>query len=193
MIGEEKPRPGEPRIEPLAEPSDEAAELLALAMRNGNGSSPNILTTIAHHTRLLKHFSRLGGFLLNRGSIPVREREIVILRVGANAQSVYEFGQHTIIGRRSGLSDAEIAALAADDPGDGWADHERDLIAMADELCGDDCVSDATFGRLRARWDEAELVELVVCAGFYRLVSGFLNTMGVSLDDGVPGWPDREL
>jgi hypothetical protein len=33
------------------------------------------------------------------------------------------------------------------------------------------------------------LVELVVVAGFYRLVSGFLNTMGVQLDAGVPGWP----
>jgi hypothetical protein len=37
--------------------------------------------------------------------------------------------------------------------------------------------------------EEAELVELVICAGFYRLVSGFLNTMGIPLDDGVPGWP----
>jgi hypothetical protein len=97
MIGQEKPRPGEPRIEPLAEPSDEAAELLALAMRNGNGSSPNILTTIAHHPRLLKHFSRLGGFLLNRGSIPVREREIVILRVGSEILPVRRGSRCTAI------------------------------------------------------------------------------------------------
>lgn len=70
-----------------------------------------------------------------------------------------------------------------------WSDDDRDLIVMADELCADDCVSDITFARLRQRWSEAELVELVICAGFYRLVSGFLNTMGVPLDEGVPGWP----
>ena len=35
----------------------------------------------------------------------------------------------------------------------------------------------------------AELIELVIVAGFYRMVSGFLNTMGVELDPGVPSWP----
>jgi alkylhydroperoxidase family enzyme len=173
----------------VIELSEEAAHLLSFSLKNADGTSPNILTTMAHHPQLMKHFSRLGGFLLNRGLLPVREREIVILRVGWNAQSVYEFGQHTLIGGQAGLSDGEIASLTAADPGAGWAGHERDLIAMVDELCAGDCVSDATFERLRARWSEAELVELVVCAGFYRLVSGFLNTMGVTLDEGVPGWP----
>ena len=42
---------------------------------------------------------------------------------------------------------------------------------------------------LATRWDDAELVELLLTAGFYRLVSGFLNSAGVQLDAGVPGWP----
>jgi hypothetical protein len=42
---------------------------------------------------------------------------------------------------------------------------------------------------LTTRWSEAELVELLVLAGFYRLVSGFLNSAGVQLDDGIPGFP----
>jgi 4-carboxymuconolactone decarboxylase len=42
---------------------------------------------------------------------------------------------------------------------------------------------------LQADWTEAELLELVMVAGMYRMVSGFLNTMGVQLDEGVPGWP----
>jgi alkylhydroperoxidase family enzyme len=61
---------------------------------------------------------------------------------------------------------------------------------MADELCEDDCVGDDTFAALAERWNEAELVELIVCAGFYRMVSGLLNSFGVPLDDGVPGWPE---
>jgi hypothetical protein len=60
---------------------------------------------------------------------------------------------------------------------------------MADDLSTDDCVSDATWAALSTRWSEAELVELLVVAGFYRLVSGFLNSAGVQLDDGVPGFP----
>ncbi|MEZ5229575.1 MAG: carboxymuconolactone decarboxylase family protein [Acidimicrobiales bacterium] len=60
----------------------------------------------------MKRFNLLGGFLLNKGLIPAREREIVILRVGWNAQAVYEFGQHTLIGKQTGLTDDEIAAIA---------------------------------------------------------------------------------
>ena len=48
---------------------------------------------------------------------------------------------------------------------------------------------DATWSALAARWNDAELVELLVVAGFYRLGSGFLNSAGVQLDPGVPGFP----
>jgi hypothetical protein len=61
---------------------------------------------------------------------------------------------------------------------------------MSDELCSDDCVETTTWDSLQTYWNEAELVELVMVAGMYRLVSGFLNTMGVELDAETPGWPE---
>ena len=104
---------------------------------------------------------------------------------------MYEFGQHTIIGERVGLSLDEVAALTRDVEVGKWSDDDSHLIAMADELCADNCVSDATWQALTKRWNEAELVELVMVAGVYRLVSGFLNTMGVELDADTPGWPGQ--
>ncbi|MGH1490283.1 MAG: carboxymuconolactone decarboxylase family protein [Acidimicrobiales bacterium] len=183
-------RPTEPRIPLLSniDPESEAGQVLGGAI-SLDGEPLNIFRALANHPKLFKRFNLMGGFLLNKGLIPEREREIVILRVGWRAKAVYEFGQHTVIGRRCGLSDEEIAALASDETTHQWSDADADLIALADELCADDCVSDATFARLSERWNEAELIELVVCAGFYRLVSGFLNTMGIPLDDTVPGWP----
>lgn len=174
------------RIDLVTEPDEEVRETLSRAVSR-DGTPLNIFQMLSHHPKLFKRFNLMGGFILNKGLIPEREREIVILRVGWRAQSVYEFGQHTEIGLRCGLTEAEIAGLAgADHP---WSDDDRLLIALADDLCADDCVSDATFAGLSARWNEAELIELVVTAGFYRLVSGFLNTFGVPLDDGVPAWP----
>ncbi len=164
----------------------ELAELLANALTR-DGKPINIFGTLAHHPKLLKRFNLLGGFLLNKGQVPAREREIVILRVGWRCGAVYEYGQHTVIGKREGLSDAEIAGLAGFDH--EWSDGDQLLIDLADDLCANDCVSDATYAALADRWSEAQLVELVITAGFYRLVSGFLNTFGVELDDGVPGWP----
>ncbi|WP_420451198.1 carboxymuconolactone decarboxylase family protein [Ilumatobacter sp.] len=183
-------RPSDPRIEPVTEVGEELAEVLAGALTI-DGRPLNIFGVLGHHPKLLKRFNLLGGFLLNKGLIPEREREIVILRIGWNARAEYEFGQHTVIGRRCGLDDAEIDALTRPVGDHEWSDDDAALIAMADDLAADDCVTDATWSALSVRWSEAELVELLVVAGFYRLVSGFLNSTGVQLDEGVPGFPAR--
>ena len=186
-------RPTSPRIPVNAEPDERAAELLQQTLLR-DGQPINIFGTLAHHPALMKQFNRMRGQLLRRGLVPGREREIVVLRVGANARSRYEFGQHVLIGRDEGLTADEIDAIRTgvanadtSGPNHGWSEDDLALLAMADDLHADDCVSDETFAALRRRWDDAELVELFVLAGFYRLVSGFLNSAGVELEDGVPG------
>jgi len=184
----ERLRPAEPRIEPITEFEGELGEIMATALTH-DGRPLNIFGTLGKHPKLLKRFNLLGGFLLNKGMLPARERELVILRVGANAQAEYEFGQHTVIGRDCGLTDDEIAALTRSPDSYAWSADDLALIALADELHADDCVTDTTWSGLARRWDDAQLVELLVVAGFYRLVSGFLNSTGVQLDDGIPGFP----
>jgi alkylhydroperoxidase family enzyme len=184
-------RPTQPRIEPIDlddVTDDELRTTLAGALAH-DARPLNIFGVLGHHPKLLKRFNLLGGFILNKGLIPERERELVILRIGWNARAVYEFGQHTVIGRRCGLTDEEITALTKSPDTHEWTEDDRALISLADDLSADDCVSDATWAILATRWSDAELVELLVVAGFYRLVSGFLNSAGVQLDEGVPGFP----
>ena len=167
--------PAQPRITPL-EPKD--------------GERPlNIFRTLGRNKPLYKGFLGLGGHLLGGTGLPAREREIVILRTGFRCRSEYEFGQHTRIGRDAGLTDDEIAALA--DVGTVvWNDVDQALLDLVDELCADDVVGDATWERLSARWSDEQLLELLVLAGYYRLVSGLLNSAGVALEPETPGWPD---
>ena len=61
---------------------------------------------------------------------------------------------------------------------------------MVDELTEHDVVTDATWQQLSRRWSEPELLELLVLCGFYRLVSGMLNSVGVALEPHTAGWPD---
>ena len=177
-----------PRIAPLAEPGPEAAARLAAAF--GDRQPLNIFATLAHAPKMLDAVLHMGGYLLSGKGIPPREREIVILRVGWRAGSVYEFGQHTVLGGQAGLTEEEIVRLTEDSL-DGWDDADRLLVAMADDLDADDRVAGPTWDGLAERWNQTQLVELLVLAGFYRLVSGFLNSAGVELDPGTPGWPGR--
>ena len=185
-----KLRPSSPRIAPLVDLTPELQEIMGGGINSPAGTPLNIFGTIAHHPRLLKRFMNFAGLFLNKGLLPAREREIVILRVGWNCQSVYEFGQHTVIGQRVGLSLSEIDALTKMTSEYQWSDRDATLIAMSDDLCNDNCVSESTWKKLAADWKEDELIELVMVAGTYRLVSGFLNTMGVELDQDTPGWPE---
>ena len=186
-----KLRPASPRIAPLVDLTEELQTIMGGGINSPAGTPLNIFGTIAHHPKLLKRFMNFAGLFLNKGLLPAREREIVILRVGWNCQSVYEFGQHTVIGQRVGLSLSEIGALTKKPNGYNWSERDTALIAMSDELCADDCVSEATWKLLTTHWKENELIELVMVAGTYRLVSGFLNTMGVELDVDTPGWPEQ--
>ena len=185
-----KLRPSSPRITPLVDLTPELQEIMGGGINSPAGTPLNIFGTIAHHPRLLKRFMNFAGLFLNKGLLPAREREIVILRVGWNCQSVYEFGQHTVIGQRVGLSLSEIDALTKMTSEYQWSDRDATLIAMSDDLCNDNCVSESTWKKLAIDWKEDELIELVMVAGTYRLVSGFLNTMGVELDQDTPGWPE---
>ena len=189
MASNSSQRPSSPRLAPITEITPDVAEILSGGIKNAGGQPLNIFGTMAHHPKLLKRFMTYGGYFLNKGLLPAREREIVILRVGWRAGSVYEFGQHTLIGRECGLTDAEITALAQEKSGE-WSGKDAALIDMVDDLCADNCVSEGTWNALKQDWSDAQLVELVLLAGSYRMVAGFLNTMGVQLDANTPGWPN---
>jgi len=180
----------EPRLRPVADPSPELREIYKQVLSTPTGDPLNVFATLAHNSRVLKRFSLFAGLFLAKNSIPVREREIVILRVAWNCRSVYEFGQHTVIGRQCGVTDDEISGLARRRPLRSWSERDAALVAMADELCQGNDVTDATWDALAAVWSESELVELIMLVGSYRALAGFLNATRVERDDGVPGWPD---
>ena len=148
----------------------------------------NIFQTLAHNPKLRSNFLALGSTLLTEGLLTPRDREIVILRVGWLSGAEYEFGQHTTIGRLAGLTDVEIQRLA--DCGTGaWSSEDAALVAAADELCSNNVISNTTWERLADRFDEPTLIEILLLVGFYRMVSGMLNSAGVALEPGTEGWP----
>lgn len=148
----------------------------------------NIFGTLAHHPKLLKRWLVFGNHVLAKSTLPDRARELVILRTGWRCGSEYEFGQHTVIGARCGLSDEEIRRLATDGV-QGWSADDAALVTATDELVGDHTLSDESWRALNERWDTQQVLDLIFAVGQYVLVSTALRSLGVQLDDGTPGWP----
>lgn len=148
----------------------------------------NIFATLAHHPKALKRWLVFGGHVLAKSTLPERERELLILRVGWRCASEYEFGQHTVIGQRAGITDDEVRRLATDGY-QGWSDDDVVWLRAADELVAHHRIGDATWAVLAERLDHQQVIDLLFTVGQYVLVSMALNTLGVERDEGVPGWP----
>src|SRR5258706_15228682 len=122
------------RIAPL-EPPYPAPVQAALDRIMPEGVPPLALfRTLARNERV---FLRLmAGGLLDRGSISLREREIVIDRTCARCGSEYEWGVHVAcFAGRVGLTAAQVAATCAPEPeADAVPDRERLLIRLVDAL-----------------------------------------------------------
>jgi alkylhydroperoxidase family enzyme len=172
-------RPARPRVDPDPD---------VLAANRGQYTA-NVVGTLGLNPEFSKAFSALGRYVVIEASTPRRQRELVILRTGWNCGAQYEFGQHTIFGREAGVTEAEIVALTRPLITFPWAEEDRILLEMADELYTDCCVTDATWAKLAARWTPSEILEFIAAVGMYFLISSILNTFGVELDEGVPGWP----
>ena len=79
----------------------------------------------------------------------------------------------------------EIRAILSDSDGP-WSASEVAVLRAVDELCGDNCVTDATWSALTAARDDLELIELLLLVGFYRMNAGMLNSLGVRPEPGRP-------
>lgn len=180
-----------PRVPPLPQEDwDEEIRGLLQASGGPGGRPLHIFTTLAHHPKLLKRWLVFGAHVLSKSTLPPRERELVILRAGWLCQAEYEFGQHTSIGRESGLSDEEIRRVTLGPDAPGWDAFDAALLRATDELHADAFVSDASWAALSRRYSTQQMIDLIFAVGQYHLVSMALNSLGVQLDPGVPGFPE---
>jgi 4-carboxymuconolactone decarboxylase len=176
-----------PRVAPLAleelDPQTRA--------RFGKGPVLRIFRTLARHPSLMKRWLVFGNHVLGKSTLPARERELVILRVGWLCQAGYEWGQHVLIGRTAGLSDEEIERIAQGPEEKGWSAGDRWLLRATDELHGDAFISDATWQALAETFSVQQLMDLIFTVGQYNLVSMALNSLGVQPEEGLPRLPQR--
>jgi 4-carboxymuconolactone decarboxylase len=181
-----------PRIEPLAPPY--APDLQALLQRMTPPAAPSILAlfrVLAHNPELAERASGWGAYLLSRkATLSLRDREVVIDRVCALCGAQYEWGVHVAaFAQAAGFDGPQTAAI-----GDAGADlapltpRDRLLVRMVDELHATATVSDLLWSELAAHWSEAQLIELLMLAGWYHAISYVCNAARVPLETWGARW-----
>jgi 4-carboxymuconolactone decarboxylase len=178
-----------PRIEPVKKETWTAEQRTLLEPMEKAGRLYNVFSTMGNHVALATAWMTFATHVLRRNSLPPRDREILILRIGWLCQSEYEWAQHVRIGNTEGLTDDDIRRISAGPDGPGLGDHDRLLLKAVDELHADAFISDTTWNTLAKSYDTRQMMDLVFTVGQYNLVSMALNSFGVQLDEGLEGFP----
>jgi 4-carboxymuconolactone decarboxylase len=172
-----------PRVPPLTEQewSDDQREILTRAQPAADVL--NVFRTLIRHTELYKRWLPFARQIIFHSTLPPRERELLVLRIGHLCNATYEFHHHAVIGRRAGLTDEDIEAIQQGGAAAHWNDFDRLLITAVDELHDDAFITQDTWDGLTKRYNTNQMFDLVFTVGQYTMVSMALNSFGVQLED----------
>lgn len=187
---------GDQRIAPLQpEEFTEEARKIAEDLRAFFGSKekgvPKSFATLFKHPGLYRGQMQLGLELNQNGTLPPREREMVILRTAWLVRSPFEWGEHVTYGKKLGLTSQDIERITQGSCAPGWNEHDRAVLRGVEELIGDYAVSDETWAILAKSWTEPQLMELPGLVGSYTLTAMIYNTMRFGLLEGNEGFSQR--
>lgn len=180
-IGEPTTHDGR-RLTP-ASPSELEADAAELLARTGKSDS-NMFRTLVRHPRLFRRWVPFGHTVL-MGVLPVRDREVLVLRTAHRTGSDYTWAHHRDIALDAGLDEADIARVQEGCAAPGWTAFEAALLRAVDELCDDYRITDSTWDVLAARYDDRQLIEVPMLVGHFTMLAQMLNSVGVELEPDV--------
>jgi AhpD family alkylhydroperoxidase len=147
--------------------------------RASGGRPPNVFTTLARNRSLFRRWLFFAGGLMPGGKLPRRDTELVILRVAHNTACEYEWGHHERLGRRAGLSPAEVERVREGPEAPGWSERQRQLLRACDEMHADGEIGDRLWALLAAELDDDLMIELCMLIGHYEMLAMTLKSLRV--------------
>jgi 4-carboxymuconolactone decarboxylase len=143
-----------------------------------NADKNPVLRTFAHHPELANAFSPLNIHLLSNNTLPVKERQIAIMRTAWITKATYMWSSHLNTSKLCGLSDDMYGPIqrGADDP--YFTEFERTVIRATEDLVHDRKVSDANWQALQVQWNEKQLLDFLFTVGCYVMSAGVMRSTG---------------
>ncbi|MFJ1812708.1 MULTISPECIES: carboxymuconolactone decarboxylase family protein [unclassified Streptomyces] len=171
--------PEKPRLRPVDEADLQEKTLASLApYRDQDGRIYAIWATLAHHEDALRRYLVFSNHVLGKNTLPLKTRELMILRIAARAQAAYEWDQHVRIARRAGLADETITA-AATGAWDGLDDLDQVLLTATDSLVDRQGVDDEMWNRLTGHLSTEQVIDVLYTVGQYLTIATVINTLGI--------------
>lgn len=177
------------RIAPVDPPFSERLEESFRVVMPPGMPPLNIFRTVGNNKRVLSRMVR--GGLLDKGSVSIAQRELIILRACARCEAEYEWGVHVaIFAAQAGFTEQQIVSTCSDSIDAAiWSDEQQALLHLVDELHATAQLSDDTWTKLSIYFSGEQIIELVMLAGLYHAVSYIVNGLKIEHEHFAPRFP----
>ena len=142
-----------------------------------------LVNVLGQHKLLFLAWLPYSGMLLGLLSkLPVKDAEVVILRVGHLRDCEYELQQHRRLARTRGIGPELQAKIFEGPDAEGLTDRQNALITATDEFVITRGVSPETWALLASHLTTAQLIEFCMRAAQYDGLAATITTLNVPLD-----------
>jgi uncharacterized peroxidase-related enzyme len=144
------------------------------------GNVPNMFRTVAHRPEILQTMIEHMEAVLNTGTLPTSLKELVIVRTSQMNNCEYCLASHSLLAKKLGYSEAQIAALPHFDSSDEFTPREKTALRLDERLTRNERpLDDAELRDLRAHFTEGEIVELRAASGLFNYFNRFNNLLAM--------------
>jgi AhpD family alkylhydroperoxidase len=145
----------------------------------------NVYRALANADKVFTGWMLAGNAALTSPVVPVRLRELVVLRTAYLMDCPYELGQHRDVARAAGVSSAEIKAVTSES---NWETAYFDAVELAllrltTQLLTTRGVSAEVFDEVHTALGSEATVEILMVIGRYSGLALMLNALEVDLDE----------
>jgi alkylhydroperoxidase family enzyme len=188
--------PAAPRLTALTreEFGDDGFEIVT-ELRAGVGlppaEVPEFMATFLRHPDLVRGHAQLA-LQLFKGTLPLRDREMAVLRICWLCQSPFEWSEHIAVGKAvAGLTSEDIERIAQGAEASGWSEHDRAVLRAVDGFHATGTLSDEVWASLAASYSDKQLIELPILIGQYQGLCYLANACRFQLPAGSKGMAAR--
>jgi len=142
---------------------------------------PEMLLIAMCHGELFEPLVNVSLQLLKNPTLPLRDRQLVILRVGWIRKIPYIWGEHVVVSKKLGLGAEDIEHVMVGSSSTYWSSHERALLQATEELIESAMITDEPWEILAQQYNDKQLFELPVLVGQFSTVGYFQNALRIPL------------
>lgn len=182
------------QIAPLQPPYTPDIELaLSKWMPPASAVEPlKLFRTLVVHEELASRMRPLGaGILGPNAKVPAPLREVMIHRTCALTGAEYEWGVHVMgFGKPLGFSEEQLYSTVHGSFSDAcWSAEQSSVFRLADELHETSTLSETLWQALSVHFDEPQILELLVTAGWYHVIGYVCNGVRIEHEDWAARFP----